>query len=61
MNNHRKWGEDRQDYPFLHWGDAPGSLRVNLAHLNVATYGGILKKALSRRNSKLAFEGPDCF
>ena len=29
---------------FLPWGKAPGSLRVNLADLNVATYGRILTK-----------------
>ena len=63
INYHQKQVEDLQDYPFLPWGETPGSLRVNLAsslercHFWKNTYKG----ALSRRNSKLAIEGPTCF
>ena len=41
-NYHWELVGDLQDYPFLPWVEAPGSLRINLANLNFATYGGII-------------------
>ena len=43
-NKYREQVEDLQDYPFLPCVEAPGSFRINLANLNIATYGGILTK-----------------
>ena len=43
-NNHRKQVEDLQDCLSPPSGEASGSLRIILVHLNVATYGRILTK-----------------
>ena len=43
-NYHRELVGDLQDYPFLLWGQAPGSLRANLAHPSFNTFFNLFTK-----------------